>query len=126
MELEIFTDNIYGFETFYSYRKLTNGLLVIDYPKEDNKHKIEFMAAPPGFDLVSSALEEATFINHITGKPFIRTSILYRYIFLNVIKHVNFTDNFEMESFSTNCLDLSKINYNLVKIICKAWLKEVL
>jgi hypothetical protein len=122
----LYTDELYGFETFYSYKELPNGLIVIDKPKEDNKYIVQFLAHGPKFDLIASALEDATYINHITGKPFIRTSILYRYLFTHAIVQINFPDNELMKSITVKDVDINRINYNLVKIICEHWRKNVL
>lgn len=119
-------EDIYGFETEYSFFVLPNGLHKFDYPKKDNSYKVLYLARTPSFDLVSRMLEEATYINHITGEPFVRTSLLYREIFTKAIVSVNFQDNDLLEEIDVSKADLSKINYNLVKIICKDYMRGVL
>jgi hypothetical protein len=119
-------ENIFGFELDYSFEELPNGLQKFDKPKENNCFKLKYLAKGPEFDLISTALEESTYINHITGKPFVRTSILYRQILKNIIISIDFPDNQELKSISINKTDLNTMNYTLVKMICKNWIKEVL
>lgn len=123
---ENIAEELYPFEINYSFTEHLNGLYVIDTPKKDNSFLIKFIAHGPGFDLVASALEEATFINHVTGKPFIRSSVLYSSIFKTAIVHVEFPDNDKLESFDVNKIDINSKHYNLIKIICKHWLQDVL
>ena len=122
----ILNNDLYEFETECSVLKLDNGLLIVDYPKENNKHKIHFHAKGPRFDIISEALEEATFINHITGKPFVRTSILYRNIFLSAINNLQFSEELNLDPIIINQVDINKLNYNLIKLVCKEWIKTVI
>lgn len=126
MKNEILLSQIYGFEVHYSYEKKENGLIKIDYPKNDNKYTINFLAYGPEFGIVSKALEDATYINHITGAPFIRTSILYAAVFEKAIIEINFIDNSELQTIKVSDCNLGTINYNLIKIIAKRWIQEVL
>ncbi len=119
-------NNIYGFELEYSFIEMPNGLQKFGPPKDDNLFKLKFLAKGPEFDLVSTALEEATYINHITGVPFIRTSILYRQILKNAIISIDFPDNKSLESIIMSKADLNSMNYSLAKMVCKHWLKGVL
>ena len=117
---------VYAFEEKYAYKKLENGLVIFDYANDDNQYLLKFMAYGPTFDIISKALEESTYINHITGQPFIRTSILYQNIFTNAIIEVEFPDNEELEGFSVSQIDMRSLNYNIIKIISKRWLKDVI
>jgi hypothetical protein len=123
---DFFVDSLYGFETQFSYKKLENGLVIFDDPKDNNNYKLKFIATGPTFDIVSSALEESTYINHVTGSPFIRTSILYKMIFKNAIKQIEFPENEDLQSIDIKTADHSKMHYNLIKIVSKRWIKEVL
>jgi hypothetical protein len=98
----------------------------IDTQKVDNIFTLKFLAKGPEFDIVSLALEESTYINHITGKPFIRSSVLYRQLFQTAVVDVDFPDNPNLNPIDVASSDLNKINYNLVKIIIKEWLKKVI
>jgi hypothetical protein len=123
----IFENNdFFSFETKFSYEKHVNGLVKIDNPKDDNSFTLKFLAKGPEFDIVSLALEESTYINHITGKPFIRSSVLYKQLFKEVVVDINFPDQLDLDSIDVASADLNKINYNLVKIIMKEWLKKVI
>jgi len=123
----IFENNdLFTFEAKYSYEQYENGLVKIDTQKVDNIFTLKFLAKGPEFDIVSLALEESTYINHITGKPFIRSSVLYRQLFQTAVVDVDFPDNPNLNPIDVASSDLNKINYNLVKIIIKEWLKKVI
>jgi hypothetical protein len=117
---------LYGFEFNYSFEELPNGLLKFDAERENNCYLAKYLARSADFDIVSNALEESTFINHITGKPFIRTSVLYRQILLNAIVRIDFPDNDKLNSIEINSNVINSMNYNLAKLICKNWLRGVL
>jgi hypothetical protein len=117
---------LYGFEFNYSFEELPNGLLKFDVERENNCYLAKYLARSADFDIVSNALEESTFINHITGKPFIRTSVLYRQILLNAIVRIDFPDNDKLNSIEINSNVINSMNYNLAKLICKNWLRGVL
>jgi len=117
---------IYGFDFKYSFEELPNGLIKFNTEKSNNSFTAKFLAKGPDFDIVSNALEEATFINHITGKPFIRTSVLYRQILLNAIIRVEFPDNEKLDAITIDNSAINSMNYNLAKLICKTWLRGVL
>jgi len=122
----MYSKDFYEFETKCSVTKLPNDLIIVDYPKKDNLYELKFLALGPRFDIVSEALEDSTFINHITGKPFVRTSILYRKIFMSAIHSVQFPENLNIQPIIVNQTDINSMNYNLIKIICKEWLKKVI
>lgn len=117
---------MYGFEFKYSYEKRANGLEIFGPAKDGNSYVLKYTAHGPEFNIVAASLEEATYINHLTGKPFVRTSILYREIFKKAIIYIEFPDNKELEPRHVEKIDLNKENYNLIKMICKHWIKEVL
>jgi len=119
-------NSIYGFEFKYSFEELPNGLIKFGTAKDDNSFIAKYLAKGPDFNTVATCLEEATFINHITGKPFIRTSILYRQILLNAIIQIDFPDNDKLESINISKTDINTMHYNMAKMICKNWLKGVL
>jgi len=117
---------IYGFEFEYSFEELPNGLIKFGIATQANSFTGKFIAKGPDFDIVSNALEEATFINHITGKPFIRTSVLYRQILLNAILRIEFPENDKLTPIIINSSEINSLNYNLAKLVCKKWLRGVL
>lgn len=122
----IYTNEIYGFEVEYGFEKLDNGLIVIKKPSKDNKYIIKYLALPPTFEILSNALNDSAYINHITGKPFALASVLYKHVFEHAIIEVQFVDNSEMESFKVGVTNISQLHYNLIKIIVQHWLKQVL
>jgi hypothetical protein len=117
---------LYAFEAYYSFEKLPNGMNKISYPKEDNRYKIEFLASGPAFELVSNALIESTFINHITGEPFKITTIFNKQIFQKAIVEINFPDNPELQTIHVNKVNIDLVDYNLIKLVVKQWRKDVL
>jgi hypothetical protein len=119
-------DNMYGFEFKYSFEEMPNGLIKFATPTDHNSLTVKYLAKGPDFNTVSNALEEATFINHITGKPFIRTSVLYRQILLNAIVQIEFPDNEKINTIVIDSNSINSMNYTLAKMICKNWLRGVL
>lgn len=121
----IYDNKLYCFETFISVRKLDNGIILADAPNDVNCHLVRFLALPPKFDIVSQALEESTYMNHVTGESFIRTSILYKNIFKYAIKIIDIVDS-GVDQINVEQTNFGDLNYNLVKAVCKQWLKDVL
>jgi hypothetical protein len=119
-------DDFFTFETKYSFEELENGFYKIDKPNSNNQYTIRFLAKGPSFGNVSTALEEATYINHITGNPFVRGSIFNRILFSMVVINVEFPDNEKLDSIDVSQCDMNSINYKLVDLICKEWRKTVL
>ncbi len=121
----IYDNKLYCFEVFVSVRKLDNGVVLIDAPSEENCHLVRFLALPPKFDIVSQVLEESTYMNHVTGEAFIRTSILYKNILKHAIKIIDVVDS-DIDQINIEKTNFGDLNYNLVKAVCKKWLKDVL
>lgn len=121
-------DKIYPFECYYHYSMKNNGVEVFKKAnKEDvGAKKIIFIARGPEFRIVAKMLEDATYINHITGKPFVVSSILYRNIFKNVIIEIDFPDNELIPKKKISEINVDAENYNLIKIIAQHWYKEAL
>lgn len=121
----IYENDLFGFEFDCSIQQRENGLVVFGKSTDDNKHIVKFLATGPRFDIISKAFEDATYINHITGEPFVRTSILYKLLFSQAIKKIDFVDYESLDSIEVSKVDINNLNYNLVKLICKKWLGEV-
>ncbi len=121
----IYDNKLYLFEVQISIKKLENSMVIVDSPKKENSQLVRFLALPPKFDIVSQALEESTYINHITGEAFIRASILYKNIFKYAIKIIDFPDS-DIEQINVEKTNFGDLSYNLIKIISKEWAKEVL
>lgn len=125
MENILYKNELYCFEIFISIKKLSNGMVIVDNPTDDNSHLVRFLAAPPKFDVVSCAFEDSTYMNNVTGSAFVRSSILYKNIFKNAIKIIDFVD-LDIDQIKVEEVNFNDLNYNLVKMISKAWLKDVL
>jgi len=126
MEKNIFANELIAFEEKYSYLKLENGIEKFDYPTPENTHIMKFLAYGPSFEIVSKALEESTYINHITGEPFIRSSMLYRSIFTDAIIQIDFMHQDKVQTIKVKEININEVNYNLIKIVAKKWIKDVL
>jgi hypothetical protein len=72
---------------------------------------------------MSSIIEEATIINSVNGKPFLRNKILCYQIMLNFIKSIRVVDNENEEYHTVNEFTINNMEYHLVKMICKKWLE---
>jgi len=118
-------EDLFGFTCEYDYKELSNGLYVIS-PAKTQFLKIKYLAHRPMFGIIAPALEEATYINHVTGKPFVRTSSLYRELFCKAIVQIDFIDNDKLETIVTQSSDINMVDYNLVQLVCKHWLKQIL
>jgi len=122
----VYENDLFGFEFLCSIVKQENGLIVFGKAKEDNSHKVKFLALGPRFDIIAKAAEDSTYINHITGEPFMRSSIAYRLIFMQAIKKIDFIDDEDISSIIVSETDINSVNYNLVKLVCKTWLGDAL
>lgn len=121
--IEYSNNDYFGFEIKYGYTKSPNGLIKFINPTEENTHVLKYIARGPSFELISEALTESTYINHITGVPFILTSLFYKMIFEKAIVEISF-DNDDIESFKVS--SSKNIHYSLVKMVSKNWIKGVL
>ncbi len=121
--IEYSNDDYFGFEIKYGYIKNPNGIVKFVAPTNDNNHVLKYIARGPSFELISEALTESTYINHITGNPFVLTSLFYKMIFEKAIVEIMF-DNNDIESFKVS--SSKNINYSLVKMVSKNWIKGVL
>lgn len=118
-------ESLYPFELLFSYEQKENGLLLFDKPKEGNAHKLTYLAKGPSFEIVSNALQESTYINHITGKPFVISSILYQIVFTTAIHSITFEDE-ELDDIEISEVNFNTLNHNLIKMVAKDWIKDVL
>ncbi len=73
------------------------------------------------FDTMSQILEDATIINHITGKPIVRNRVLSRLIILRFLR------NFRDESNNPIAItpeSIGKIHYDIVRALARSWLTQ--
>jgi hypothetical protein len=80
-------------------------------------------ASKRDFKTMSTIIEEATIINSVNGKPFLRSKILCYQIMLNFIKSIRVVDNENEEYHTVNESTINNMEYDVVKTICKKWLE---
>lgn len=108
------------FEIKYnSYEK--NNFINYDFI-DDGEKTIIVHSKTRTFNLMNTILETATYINHITGTPFIRTSILYREILLKFITEIQLIDEDPKLKFKPDQNNIQNLNYQLGKEVAKRWL----
>lgn len=99
-------------------------IIIFNQPN-DNTHIATIKAKNRDFATMSSIIDDATYINHVTGSPFLRTSILYHKIIKKFIEEIVLEDEdppviyrpFENDDFTLS-------HYILIKEIAKIWLKN--
>lgn len=121
--IEYSDSDLFGFEMEFGYEKMPNGVVKFSGTGE---HKLKYLAKGPTFEVVANALNDSTYINHITGQPFTLSSAFYKSIFQGAIVEVSFENIEDLQSFQVASMDFQKIHYNLIKIIVKDWVKKVL
>lgn len=75
------------------------------------------------FKTMSSIIEEATIINSVNGKPFLRNKILFLKIMTHFIKSIKVISENSEECFTINESNINNMEYDVVKAICKKWLE---
>lgn len=73
------------------------------------------------FDTMSQIMEDATIINHITGKSMIRNRVLCRLVVLRCLKNFRDGDNNVIEVTAEN---IGKIHYEIVRALARIWLSK--
>lgn len=111
---------IYKWEMGYELIKYENNKIKIQKAPQSEK-RMTYFAHSADFDLIAPILEEATFINHITGEPILVNTIFYREVFTKIIKRIHFYNNELPSIIIDDNFDISTIDYNLVKMIVKHW-----
>ena len=86
-------------------------------------HLLICEASKRDFKTMSSIIEEATIINSVNGKPFLRNKILCFKIMLNFIKSIKVVSEYSEEYFTINESSINNMEYDVVKAICKKWLE---
>ena len=128
--MSIFVDPNVTFPIFLKYEDVyaSNGAAVgirilPDNSEGDGVNVLVCDAVGRDFDTMSSIMEEATIINHISGKPMVRASILCRHITLRFFRSWNLKE-FESENYLPIESELvGKMHYNAVKSLARKWLK---
>jgi hypothetical protein len=86
-----------------------------------NEKQIICYARGRDYDTMSKILEETTIINHISGKPMIRSKMFRYKIMENFILKWNVLDE-NKEMMPMNPENINKMFYSLVKKITDKWL----
>lgn len=128
--MSIFVDPNATFPVFLKYEDVhaSNGAAVgirilSDEAEGDDVNVLVCDAAGRDFDTMSAIMEEATIINHISGKPMVRASVLCRHIALRFFKSWNLKE-YDTENYLPIDAELiGKMHYNAVKALARKWLR---
>lgn len=74
------------------------------------------------FDTMSKIMEDATIVNHITGKPMVRSAVLCRLILVNFFKSWDAKDKNGMSRL-LNVESVGKVDYKIVRVLARRWLQ---
>ena len=85
---------------------------------------IEAKATGRDYQTLSFIKEDSALINHITGKPILRTYTLYSSIIIKFFKSWNIYDEETSQPFPINLENVNKMHYLLVTSLAKQWLKK--
>ena len=121
--MSIFIDPNKTFEIKINFFKIENEILSKIKIDNDGDCLLICNALKRDFKTMSSIIEEATIINSVNGKPFLRNKILCHQIMLNFIKSIRVVDNENEEYHTVNESTINNMEYHLVKMICKKWLE---
>jgi hypothetical protein len=111
------------FEIRINFYKIENEVLSKIKIDKNGDHLIICDASKRDFKTMSTIIEEATIINSVNGKPFLRSKILCYQIMLNFIKSIRVVDDENEEYHTVNESTINNMEYDVVKTICKKWLE---
>jgi hypothetical protein len=111
------------FEIRINFYKIENEVLSKIKIDKNGDHLIICDALKRDFKTMSTIIEEATIINSVNGKPFLRSKILCYQIMLNFIKSIRVVDDENEEYHTVNESTINNMEYDVVKTICKKWLE---
>ena len=111
-----------------SKNKVTGVKIVFNKDIEDDVFLMTINAKGRDFDTMSKVMEEASIINHITGKPVVRTRILYKAIldrfFISAdIRKMAKVEGEEEKPVTIMLENFGQIYYDLVCFLVRKWLK---
>lgn len=121
--MSILDNNPYDFDIYYSLEVTPIGskkYYFFDKPNEKTK-KISVKALNSEWENMSTALEESTYINHITGQPLLRKKTFFECILSNFILEVTFAEETPPEVIRLG--DFNRLNYKVIREVVKTWLK---
>ncbi len=90
---------------------------------ENGTYTLVCEASKRDFKTMSTIIEEATIINSVNGKPFLRNKILCFNIMKHFIKSIKVLHIDQEEYFSIDENSINNMEYDIVKAICKKWLE---
>jgi hypothetical protein len=128
--MAIFINSSYTFKVDISFKFLYSsegdvvGVKVLpDDTEEKDTHTIVCDVKGRDFGTFSRVMEQATIINHVTGEPMARISILAQQVLLNFFTDWNLKDDETGEKIPINLENVQSMNYNLVKNLAYKWLR---
>lgn len=74
------------------------------------------------FDTMSKVMEDASLINHVTGKPMVRISVLCRMIILRFFRGWNIKDKKTGDAVPITSETLNSLRYEIVRAMAREWL----
>lgn len=75
------------------------------------------------FETMSKVMEDATIINHVTGNPMVRISVLCRLVIMRFFRGWNIRDQKTGQPVPINSETLSSIRYEIVRALAREWLR---
>lgn len=75
------------------------------------------------FETMSRIIEECSIINSVNGKPLLRSSTFIKLIVQNFIKRIKLSSEHEEFDIMISNDMISKIHYDIVKLVSKTWLE---
>jgi hypothetical protein len=124
--MSIFVNQTFQIELKFTYvlnkeKKVTGVKILAPDAQGESVYTITCDAVGKDFDTMSQILEDATVINHITGKPIVRNRVLCRLIILRFLK--NFKDGDQNDIAVTN-ENIGKIHYEIIRALARSWLNK--
>jgi hypothetical protein len=119
--MSIFVDPIKTFPLTIYFQYDGEGIKILKESHDDSE-AINCQVRGRDYEQMSKILEDATVINHISGKPMLRSRIFYKLIILNFFSSWDIKGANE-EIIPINNDRIAAMNYNLVKALAKKWLE---
>ncbi len=107
---------------FFDLKKDDNENICGFKTSENGRFKLSFKFKGRDFESMSKIIENSSIVNSFDGKPFLRTSIFIKSIFLAYIFEISIIEEDSVQKFIVNEELLNKLHYDFVKIIVSKWL----
>jgi hypothetical protein len=109
----------------YKYNDLAQpiGVKIINDDAEfiENEQCLSCQVKGRDYDTMSRVLEKTTIINHISGKPMIRSRVFNKLIIVSFFISWDAVDD-QDKTIEINNDNIGKMNYDLVKALSRKWL----